>query len=68
MTISNIGHVIGNYLAGPLRAELPYAQTMMVAGCCTITPLILLLVVSPSTVDTARGRDGVALKSEPVAS
>ena len=68
MTISNIGHVIGNYLAGPLRAELPYAQTMMVAGCCTITPLILLLVVWPSTVDTARGRDGVALKSETVES
>lgn len=54
MTVSNIGHVAGNYLVSPLRGEdglgLSYEQTFQVAGLLMIVPLLLLFLVRPEQV------------------
>lgn len=58
MTLSNVGHVVGNFLVGRLRDEsglsLSYEATFAVAGIITIAPLFLLTVVNPATVDSKR--------------
>jgi hypothetical protein len=53
MTVSNIAHVVGNMLVGPLRETLvfSYEQTFFVAGATMWLPLLLLLVVRPEEVD-----------------
>lgn len=45
MTLSNIGHVLGNWLVGPLRAQLSYEQAFWAAGIATLLPLLLLFFV-----------------------
>ena len=56
LTVANIGHVIGNWLVGPLReqAALSYEQTFWFAGLAMIVPLFLLLFVKPEQVDRMR--------------
>ena len=53
MTLSNVGHVIGNSLVGPLREQigLSYESTFLAAGAVTLIPLLLLIVVNPKRVD-----------------
>ena len=45
MTVSNIGHVLGNWLVGPLRAQFSYEHTFWTAGIAMLLPLLLLIVV-----------------------
>ena len=47
MTVSNIGHVLGNWLVGPLRAQLSYQHTFWTAGIAMLLPLLLLILVKP---------------------
>lgn len=51
MTVSNVGHVAGNWLVGPLRETLDYSQTLQVAGCFMLVPLLLLFFINPRQVD-----------------
>lgn len=59
MTLSNVGHVAGNFLVGWLKDEnglaLSYAATFSFAGIITIAPLFLLSMVNPVTVDVKKG-------------
>jgi PAT family beta-lactamase induction signal transducer AmpG len=59
MTVSNVGHVIGNKLVGSLRGDLQlsYEHTFWYAGLITLLPLLLLLVVRPQEVDERRNRE-----------
>ena len=56
MTVSNIGHVFGNWLVGPLREglALSYVQSFWFAGLAMALPLLMLLVVRPAEVDRAK--------------
>jgi PAT family beta-lactamase induction signal transducer AmpG len=56
MTLSNVGHVIGNWAAGWLRVdfELSYQASFLIAGLVTIAPLVLLSIVNPARVDVKR--------------
>ena len=56
MTLSNVGHVVGNMVVGWLREDLQltYEMSFLVAGAVTIAPLILLTVVNPTKVDEQR--------------
>ena len=56
MTVSNIGHVLGNWLVGPLREglALSYEQAFWFAGLAMMAPLLMLLVVRPAQVDRAK--------------
>ena len=56
MTVSNVGHVIGNKLVGPLRErfEFSYEHTFFLAGAVTLIPLLLLTAVNPVRVDEMR--------------
>jgi len=56
MTLSNVGHVVGNQLAAWLVVNLglSYEVSFGVAGIATIAPLVLLAVVNPATVDVKR--------------
>ena len=58
MTMSNVGHVFGNRLVGPLREqlELSYIQTFWFAGFVLIFPLLLLPLVRPAIVDAKGDR------------
>jgi len=53
MTVSNIGHVIGNKLVGPLRDdyEFSYEQIFWFVAIVTWLPLLLLPLVNPQRVD-----------------
>jgi len=59
MTLSNVGHVAGNFLVGWLKDEnglaLSYAATFSFAGIITIAPLFLLSMVNPVTVAVKKG-------------
>ena len=59
MTVSNIGHVLGNKLVGPVRERLglTYEETFYLAGATILIPLLLLLVMNPGQVDE-RKRSG----------
>ncbi|MBX3437540.1 MAG: MFS transporter [Planctomycetaceae bacterium] len=56
MTLSNAGHVAGNWLVKWLRdgLALSYEQMFWVAGVVTIAPLLLLPLVNPATVAALR--------------
>ena len=56
MTLSNVGHVIGNWIVGWLRDDLSlsYEGSFLVAGVVTVAPLLLLPVVNPVKVDAKR--------------
>ena len=58
MTLSNVGHVLGNELFGPLRDDwqLTYQQTLYVGGTFMLVPLTLLFLIRPDDVDRARER------------
>jgi PAT family beta-lactamase induction signal transducer AmpG len=59
MTLSNIGHVVGNWLAGPVRSwfadqptfQLEYQPIFVVVGVASLLPLAWLPLVSPEQVD-----------------
>lgn len=69
MTLSNVSHVIGNWLAGPTREWLlglqggaadtlvSYQWALGLAGIITIAPVFLLLLVKTGEVDRARKAD-----------
>jgi PAT family beta-lactamase induction signal transducer AmpG len=58
MTMSNVGHVIGNKLAGPLENwNVSYENCFVIAGLTMIAPLLLLPIVKPERVALARERD-----------
>ncbi|GIW79407.1 MAG: AmpG family muropeptide MFS transporter [Gemmatales bacterium] len=69
MTLSNVGHVVGNFVAGYVRdffkvlagsgaSELPsYALTFWFVGVASFVPLVLLLWVRPSQVDEAKKQE-----------
>lgn len=52
MTLSNLGHVAGNLLAGRLRDDLSlsYEACFAIAGVITLAPLALLPLVNPASV------------------
>jgi len=52
MTLSNVGHVAGNLLAGELREDLSlsYEVCFVIAGVVTIVPLALLPLMNPASV------------------
>jgi len=66
MTLSNVSHVVGNLLAGPVlrmfiypaygeSAEMvSYELTFWFVGLVTLSPLLLLILVRPEEVDRAR--------------
>ena len=58
MTVSNIGHVVGNWLVGILRSQdqfaLSYEVTFWAAGLASLLPLILLLLIKTEWVDRMR--------------
>ena len=70
MTLSNVSHVAGNALAGPIRnfftvqsngeaADLiAYQHTFFFVGAVSILPLLLLIWVRPSEVDEAKKLNG----------
>ena len=57
MTLSNVGHVIGNWMAGPVREVFSYEHTYLASGLMIIVPILLLPLVRPAQVDRARRRD-----------
>ncbi len=59
MTLSNIGHVLGNEIYGQLRDgwQLTYEQTLYVGGAFMLVPLGLLFFIVPSEVDRAKEVD-----------
>lgn len=58
MTLSNVGHVVGNQLVGPLTSQykFSYPQLLSTAGVLCLVPLLLLPFVRPTRVDEARSR------------
>ena len=57
MTLSNVGHVAGNWVVDRLRKDdtgLSYEALFVLAGIATIVPLVLLAVVNPATVEAKR--------------
>ena len=58
MTVSNVGHVLGNKWVGTLREDwgLTYEQTFLVAALVTWLPLVLLPFVNPEQVDQRKDR------------
>jgi PAT family beta-lactamase induction signal transducer AmpG len=59
MTLSNVGHVLGNELFGPLRdsLELTFQNILFVGGVCMLAPLVLLPLIQPAQVARAREED-----------
>ena len=51
MTLSNVGHVAGNWLAGRILEPLGYEATFLFAATASMAPLLLLLRVDPGEVD-----------------
>lgn len=56
LTVSNIGHVLGNWFVGSLRDgwAFSYEQTFWTAGIVMILPLLLLVVIRQEEVDHAK--------------
>ena len=75
MTLSNVSHVIGNKLAGPVRSlfkfgaeseaanMFSYELTFWFVGLLTLAPLVLLFLVKQDEVHSARQADA-ALQSD----
>ena len=71
MTLSNVSHVAGNWMAGPVRELFRFGQASLAAdlysyeltfwfvGAVSIAPLLLLTVVRPDQVDRARAAQGL---------
>jgi PAT family beta-lactamase induction signal transducer AmpG len=61
MTLSNVGHVVGNWVVGwvhdELSLSLTYEKWFFVAAFVTIAPLVLLPVVNPARVDVKRAEE-----------
>ena len=61
MTLSNVGHVAGNNMAGWLRDSeqlgLSYEASFVVAGLVTIVPLALVAFINPATVAARAAAD-----------
>ena len=66
MTLSNVSHLLGNWLAGPVQRMmafdgagkmLAYERTFWLVGIITLAPLLLLFFVRPVEVDIARDAD-----------
>ena len=57
MTLSNVGHVIGNWMAGPVREVFSFEHSFLVAGVMIIVPILLLPLARPAQVDRARRLD-----------
>lgn len=53
MTMSNIGHVVGNYVYGILRdnCQYSYQETFDIAGRAMLLPLFLLPLIKPRQID-----------------
>ena len=72
MTLSNVSHVIGNWLAGPTREWLlalqggaadplvSYQWALGLAGILTVAPVFLLFLVKTGEVDRARAAESPA--------
>ncbi len=54
MTLSNVGHVIGNWLAGPVRGSFSFETSFLLAGFFSLVTVLPLLLVKPSQVDEQR--------------
>ncbi len=66
MTLSNVSHLAGNWMAGPLRALFQFGDSNLTAdlysyeftfwfvGAVSIAPVLLLIMVRPAQVDRAR--------------
>ncbi len=66
MTLSNVSHVVGNWLAGPIREWLTFTEygesadmvsyelTFWFVGIVSLLPLLLLFFIRPAEVDDAR--------------
>ena len=65
MTLSNVGHVIGNEIVGPLRTEYGFSfeHTFWWAALSMIAPLFLLFLVRPETVDAMRDQEALEKKA-----
>ena len=63
MTLSNVGHVIGNWIVEPLTAppSLSHETIFLVAGLACIGPLAFIFFVRPATVDAAREREAATM-------
>ena len=71
MTLSNVSHVTGNWMAGPVRELFRFGETSLAAdlysyeltfwfvGAVTIAPLLLLIAVRPAQVDRARASEAL---------
>ena len=59
MTLSNVGHAVGNKIVGPLREDymLTYEQTFYVAGLAVVIPLLILLLINPEQVDQRKAME-----------
>ena len=57
MTLSNVGHVIGNWLAGPVRGSFSFEASFVLAGVLTLVTLLPLMMVKPRQVDEQRAAD-----------
>jgi len=60
MTVSNVGHMIGNSLIGPLREGwgFSYGQTFQIAGVCMLAPLAaFVFLVNPRDVQRMKELD-----------
>lgn len=57
MTLSNVGHVIGNWLAGPVRGSFSFEASFLLVGLLTLMTLLPLLMVKPGQVDERRAAD-----------
>ena len=70
LTLSNVSHVIGNWMAGPVRSALTFAEygdranmvsyelTFWFVGIVSLIPILLLIWVRPDEVDRAASPTG----------
>jgi len=60
MTVSNVGHTIGNGLIGPLREGwgFSYQETLQIAGVCMLAPLVaFVFLVNPNDVQRMKDQE-----------
>ena len=65
LTVSNIGHVMGNWLVGTLRETWArsYEHSFFVVGLFMLAPLLLLSVVRPEEVDEQKLRYAAGVRA-----
>ena len=54
MTLSNIGHVIGNYSAGSVEKMFGRADTFIAMGLLTASTSLILLLVNTKDVESRK--------------